>query len=143
MTSESVLSKKQLLRRWFDRVWNQRDEKTIYELMAKDCIAHGLPPDEIVGPDGFLPFYRRFTAAMPDLRITVEDLLEEDDRVAARWTGTGTLSNHGIGVAPTGKRMAITGMTILRVANGQIAEAWNVFDMLDMHQQLGTVNQLQ
>jgi predicted ester cyclase len=46
-------------------------------------------------------------------------------------------------VAPTDNRASITGMTIVRIANGQIAEAWNVFDMLDLHQQLGTVSQLQ
>src|SRR5690349_24512037 len=101
--------------------------------MAKDCIAHGLGPAAIVGPAEFMPFYQAFTTAMPDLQITIEDLLEEDDRVAGRWTATGTLTGHGLGVAPTGKRAAIKGLSILRIANGQITEAWNTFDMLDMH----------
>jgi len=48
-------------------------------------------------------------------------------------------SGHGMGFAPTAKPMSITGMSILRVQNGQIVEAWNNFDVLGMHQQLGTV----
>ncbi len=140
MTSGS--SNKQILRRWFDRVWNQRDEATIHQLMAKDCIAHGLVPNVLAGPDGFLPFYKSFIQAMPDLQITLEDLLEDEDRVAARWTAAGTLTGDGLGVAPTGKRASIAGMTFARINNGQIVEAWNTFDMLDMHHQLGTISQL-
>jgi steroid delta-isomerase-like uncharacterized protein len=143
VSSDSVLTNKQIIRRWFDRVWNQRDERMVHELMAKDCIAHGLGPDPLVGPEGFMPFYRAFVSAMPDLRISIEDLLEEDDRVVARWTATGTLTGEGLGVKPTGRRASMAGMTIGRIANGQLVEGWNTFDMLDMHQQLGTVSQLQ
>ena len=46
---------------------------------------------------------------------------------------------HGMGFAPTGKPMSITGMSILRVQDGQIVEAWNNFDVLGMHQQLDTL----
>jgi predicted ester cyclase len=93
----------------------------------------------LIGPAGFLPFRTAFLAGFADLRIIIEDLIEEGDRVAVRWRATGTLTGHGMGFAPTGRPMTITGMTIARVQNGQIIEGWNNFDVLGMHQQLGTL----
>jgi steroid delta-isomerase-like uncharacterized protein len=135
------MSHKQVARRWFDEVWNQRDAKAIQRMFAKDGIAHGLGAsgEDLVGPDGFLPFHSAFLGGFSDLRMTIEDLVEEDDRVAVRWRASGTLTGHGLGLAPTGKPMAVTGMSILRVQNGQIVEAWNNFDVLGMHHQLGTL----
>jgi steroid delta-isomerase-like uncharacterized protein len=135
------MSGKQVAQRWFEEVWNQRDESAIRRLFAADGIAHGLGAngDDLIGPAGFLPFRAAFLAGFADLHIIIEDLIEEEDRVAVRWRATGTLTGDGMGVAPTGKPMTITGMSILRVKNEQIAEAWNNFDVLGMHQQLGTL----
>ena len=57
--------------------------------------------------------------------FTIEDLIEEDDRVVARWTATGTLTGNGLGLPPTGKLMTLTGMSIARIAGGHITESWN------------------
>jgi steroid delta-isomerase-like uncharacterized protein len=135
------MSAKQVARRWFEEVWNQRDASAIGRLFAKDGIAHGLGADgqDLVGPAGFLPFYQAFLGGFADLQLTIEDLIEEDNRVAVRWRATGTLTGHGMGFAPTGKPMTITGMSIVRVQNGQIVEGWNNFDVLGMHQQMGTL----
>jgi steroid delta-isomerase-like uncharacterized protein len=138
------MSNKQLVRRWFDEVWNRRDAAAVARMLSKNAVAHGLGAngEDLIGPDGFAPFHSAFLNGFADLHLTVEDLIEEDDRVAVRWRVTGTLSGEGLGVAPTGKRMAITGMTIVRVQDGLIAEGWNNFDVLGMHQQLGTLSQL-
>jgi steroid delta-isomerase-like uncharacterized protein len=135
------MSGKHVARRWFDEVWNQRDSTAISRFFAKDGIAHGLSAngEDLIGPDGFLPFHAAFLGRFADLQITIDDLIEEGDRVAVRWHATGTLTGHGMGFAPTGKPMSITGTSILRVQNGQIVEARNNFDVLGMHQQLGTV----
>ena len=135
------MSAKQLARRWFDEVWNQRDAAAINRFFAKDGVAHGLGPngEDLIGPAGFQAFHQAFLGGFGDLQITIDDLIEEDDRVAVRWHVTGTLTGHGMGFAPTGKRMTVTGMTIIRVQNGQIVEGWNNFDVLGMHQQLGTL----
>lgn len=138
------MSNKQLVRRWFDEVWNRRDATAIGRLLSKNAVAHGLAADggDLIGPDGFVPFHSSFLNGFADLQLTIEDLIEEDDRVAARWRVTGTLSGEGLGVAPTGRRMSITGMTIVRIQDGLIVEGWNNFDVLGMHQQLGTLSQL-
>jgi predicted ester cyclase len=82
---------------------------------------------------------RRWFDGFADLRIFIEDLIEEDNRVAVRWRATGTLTGNGLGVPPTGKPMTITGISILRIENGQFVEGWNNFDVLGMHRQLGTL----
>ena len=135
------MSNKQFVRRWWDEVWNRRDASAISRLMAKDAVAHGLGPNgaDLIGPEGFLPFHQAFTQGFPDLQIVIDDLIEEDDRVVTRWHSTGTFTGTGMGFAATGKSMSISGMSIVRVQNGQIVEAWNNFDVLGMHQQLGTL----
>ncbi len=135
------MSNKQVVRRWFDDVWNRRDASAIQRMFARDRVAHRLAADgqDLVGPERFLSFHQALLAAFADLQITIDDLLEEDDRVAARWHCTGTLTGSGLGMAPTGKRMTMAGMSIARVENGQIVEAWNTMDWFGMHQQLGTL----
>jgi steroid delta-isomerase-like uncharacterized protein len=136
------VSNKQIARRWFEEVWNNRDAKAISRMFAKEGVAHGLGADgeDLIGPDGFLPFHTAFLTSFADLQITIDDLIEAEDRVAVRWRARGTHTGGGLGLAPTGKPMSITGMSILRVQNGQIVEAWNNFDVLGMHQQLGTLS---
>lgn len=135
------MSGKQLVRRWFDEVWNRRDASAISRLFAKDGVSHGLGPNgqDLIGPPGFKPFHDAFLAGFADLQITLDDLIEEDDQVAVRWHATGTLTGQGMGFPPTGKPMNVTGMSIIRIRDGQIVEAWNNFDVLGMHQQLGTL----
>ena len=93
------------------------------------------------GPDGFLQFHRAFTSAFPDLRLHVEDAIEQGDRVAMRFTATGTHSGDGLGFPATNRPMRVSGMTIARVAGGKFVEGWNVFDALGMMQQLGVAPQ--
>jgi steroid delta-isomerase-like uncharacterized protein len=135
---------KQLSRRWFEEVWNQRRGEAIVKMMASDAVSHGLGADggSMQGPDAFVRFHQSFTEAFPDLKVHIEDLIAEDDKVVTRWRATGTLKGHGLGVRPTGRTMEITGISIVRVVNGQFVEGWNNFDVLGMHQQLGTLVEL-
>jgi steroid delta-isomerase-like uncharacterized protein len=129
-----------LVHRWFEEVWNQKRESAIDELMAPDAIVHGIVGPEgqqIHGPAGFKPFFRHFSAAFPDMRITVEDTLVDGHKVAARCTVSGTHSGPGVMPAPTNKPISFTGICIVRIENGRIAEGWNNFDFLAMYQQLG------
>ena len=63
-------------------------------------------------------------AAFPDMRITVEDMIAEGDRVAARVTMRGTHRGEFLGMAPTGKRVQVRAMDMFRIANGKIVEHW-------------------
>jgi steroid delta-isomerase-like uncharacterized protein len=129
-----------LAHRWFEEVWNQGRESAIDELLAEDAVAHGLSDqagDEIRGPAAFKPFVRKFRTAFPDIRIKVEDVIVEGDKIAARCFVTGTHTGPGIMSAPTGRSTQFTGICIVRVKDGKICEAWNNFDFLMLYQQLG------
>jgi steroid delta-isomerase-like uncharacterized protein len=129
-----------VVQRWFEELWNQARESTIDELLAETAIVHGVVgPDgqQIRGPTGFKVLYRQFRAAFPDMRIAVEDMLADGDRIAVRCHVTGTHSGVGFTTVPTGNRIDFTGMCIAQINDGKIAEAWNNFDFLSMYQQLG------
>ena len=130
---------KAAFRRWFDEVWNKGRVDAIDEMLTADVIVHGVGPD-LVGPEGFKPFHRAYRDAFPDVTIHVDLLVAEGDLVAGSWHATGTHKGDGLGFAATGRPAQFSGMTIMRFANGKLAEGWNSFDQLGMLQQLGIVS---
>lgn len=118
-------SNKRLTLRWFDEVWNQKRADTIDALFATDGIAYGLGEDgrELPGPPPFRDFWAKLTGAFPDFHIEPRQLLAEGDCTVIRFAGTGTHLGEGLGIPPTGRAFAATGMCILRWRDGQIFEA--------------------
>lgn len=88
------------------------------------------------GVDQFIPFWERFLATFPDLHIVVEDIIAEGDKTAARIRAEGTHASDAMGIAPTHKRVHLTGIFLIRWKDGQIIEAWNEFDAWGMMQQI-------
>ena len=131
-----------LVRRWFEEVWNKGREEAIDEMFAEDGIAHGLADEggnPLRGPAGFKPFFRKFHGAFPDIEVVVEDTITEGDKIAARCTVRGKHQSDSLGFAATQQPMEISGITIVRVRDGKIVEAWNNFDFMSMFQQLGAL----
>lgn len=77
--------------------------------------------------------------AFPDYHVTVEDQIAEGERVVTRWTCHGTHEGEFQGMPPTGKKMAMSEITIFRIANGKLVEGWSNLDMLGALQQLGAI----
>jgi steroid delta-isomerase-like uncharacterized protein len=129
----------QLMRRWFQEVWNEGKIQTVYDLLSPDAIGKGQTggQDEIHGPKDFVPFVERIRNAFPDIHVTIEDALAVPDKVAVRWSATMTHSGAGLGLPATGKPVLITGITIARIVDGQIIEGWDNWDQLAMLQQIG------
>jgi steroid delta-isomerase-like uncharacterized protein len=130
------------MRRWFEEVWNKGREEAIDELFAEDGVANGLADESgeaLRGPVGFKPFFRRFREAFPEIEVTVEETVSEGDKVAARCTVRGAHRGDSLGLAATNRPVEFTGICIVRVADGKIAEAWNNFDFMSMFQQLGAL----
>jgi predicted ester cyclase len=78
-------------------------------------------------------------AGFPDLRITIEDMIAEGDKVVTRFTTHGTQQEAFGSIPPTGKQVAVSTIEITRIADGKIAEDWGLDDRLGMLQQLGLV----
>ena len=136
------IANKALVHRWFEEVWNRKREGAIRELLHPEALLYGLgePPSPVVrGPDEFLPFWKKFVSAFPNMTITVESVLAEDDMIAMRCHVRGRHTNKGLGLEATNAQIAFNGMGMARIKDGQIIEAWNNFDFLALYQQIGVV----
>lgn len=131
-----------LLHRWFEEVWNKGRADAIDEMFAADGIAHGLSDEAgqpLRGAAGFRAFHEKFRGAFPDILVTVEDTVVEGDKVAARCHVRARHTGDSLGLAATDKPIEITGISIVRVKDGKIAEAWNNFDFLSLYRQIGAI----
>jgi steroid delta-isomerase-like uncharacterized protein len=128
-----------VMRTWFEEVWNQGREATIDRLLAPDGVAHGLPGGDVRGPAAFRDVFHAFRGAFPDIRIVVERMVTEGDVVAVYCRVTGTHTGSSLGIPPTGQRVDFNGVVFARVADGLVHEGWNCFDFLTMYQQMGVV----
>jgi steroid delta-isomerase-like uncharacterized protein len=137
----STEQNKTLVHRYWEQVWNQGNLAVVDELIATDFDGHPAPsdPDFGRGPEGQKQFIRMYRTAFPDLRMTIEDMTAEGDRVAVRWTARGTQTGEMMGMPATGKHATVTGMFLNRLASGKIVEGWGNFDALGMLQQLGVI----
>jgi len=138
----STADNKALIQKWVDKVLNTRDvseQSPAYQLVAADFVGHfpGQPPIE--GLAAYRQFGSAYFGAFPDLQITPEDLIAEGDKVTMRYGWRGTHKGELMGIPATGKQVTTSGISILRVANGKIAEQWDSFDNLGMLQQLGVI----
>ena len=128
---------KAIARRLFEEAWNERRPSVMDEIIASDAIDHDpANPDAAPGPDGQKALLAKYTAAFPDTRFTVHDVLAEGDNVAVRWSVTGTHLGALAGIAPTGRHVNLSGLSISRIVDGKIAETWTNWDALGMMQQL-------
>lgn len=109
------------------------------ELYHPDAKLHFLPPGLPPGPTGLRLFYEAVFAAFPDSRLAVHDTVAEGDRVAMRYTFTGTHRGDFMGVPASGKSVTLTGITILRMAGGKCVERWSEADFLGLYRQIGAV----
>jgi steroid delta-isomerase-like uncharacterized protein len=129
----------ELMKRWYREVWREAKDETIFELVASDAILHGQTgaEEDIKGPEGFVAFAKQIRESFPDTDVAVQDIFAADNKVAVRWVATCTHSGDGFGVPPSGKRVSISGITIVHIANGKIVEGWDNWDRLGMLRQIG------
>jgi steroid delta-isomerase-like uncharacterized protein len=120
---------------WFEEVWNKRRRDAITEILTPDAVVHDGGIDA-KGPEGFYPFYDLLMTALSDLRITVHDTIAEHDRICVRWSCVAKHTGDGLGIPPTGKAINVTGISLLRVADGRLVEAWQNWDMLGLMEQI-------
>jgi steroid delta-isomerase-like uncharacterized protein len=130
---------KVLVRRLFEEVWNQGNLAAIDELFAPSYIRYDPAAPEAKGLAGFKQLVVMLRTAFPDLHFTLEEVIAEDDKVMTRALLRGTHRGEYLGIAPTGKPVAVMGMVVLRVTQGKFQEGWLMMDNLGLLQQLGVV----
>jgi steroid delta-isomerase-like uncharacterized protein len=116
---------------------NSGNLDALHEVFALNVVDRDPASDQQPGPEGFIHFFTGFRAAFPDLNISVEQLVADEDNVAIAYTVTGTHQGDFLGIPATGKSIKARGVQIARFENGRIVERWGSSDQLGILQQIG------
>ena len=141
----SAEENKAKVRAFWEEGMNKGNLKAVDDLVAPTEIAHTVNnPNGLSTPENVKKFIVETRAAFPDVKVTVDDLIAEGDRVVnritMRGTQTGELNEPPVGrLLPTGKQITYTAIAINRFAGGKSVEVWSVGDDLGFWQQLGVI----
>jgi steroid delta-isomerase-like uncharacterized protein len=130
---------KAVVRRFIEEIQNNKNMDLFDELNAEDFVNLSAPPGMPSDRESGKMFLGGFLAGFPDSQVTVDDMIAEGDRVATKKTFTGTHTGDFMGIAPTGNRVTLQYVDILRLRDGQIIEHWLSMDQLSFMQQLGVI----
>jgi steroid delta-isomerase-like uncharacterized protein len=125
-----------LVRRYYEELWNRWDLSLADELLSPDVRFRGSLGTEGRGVRDFRRYARSVWLAFPDFHNEVNELIAEDDRVAARLTYTGTHRGELMRVAPSGRAVRYEGAALFRIEGGRIAELWVAADRLAVLEQI-------
>jgi steroid delta-isomerase-like uncharacterized protein len=113
------------------------DLATLDRFFAPDVVSHDMPPGFPQGVEGVRRFFQTFRDAFPDVTVRVDEVVVEGDRAAVATTIEGTHTGELLGMAPTGRRVSVTGIDLVRVAGGRIVEHRGLTDTVGLLRQLG------
>jgi len=134
----SAKPNKAILQRGADGFNNRQDRSEWLEIHDPSVIAHGLS-NEPLDLNGLKKFYGGLWAAFPDLRITIDDMVEEGEKVAWRLTARGTHTSEFRGAPATGKQVTFGAQYIFEFRDGKIVKRWTTIDRLGLLVQLGAI----
>lgn len=130
---------KAAVQRWLEKGFNEKNLDEFDQYFSPELVNHGLPPNLPPTREGTKMFASAFWGAFPDIQVSVEDMVAEDDKIVTRWSARATHQGDLMGIPPTGKNVQITGIAIDRFEGDQSVEHWEIADQLGTMQQLGVV----
>lgn len=134
MTTEDNIA---LVRRYLDEVWAKGNLDALDNLLSPHYQRHLNPNSPPLTRDGQRQRLNAFRGAFPDVQLTMEDIFAEGDRVVFRSTMRATHRGTFLGIPPTGNRVCVALLDVVRLDGGKFAEHWGGPDMLDLLKQLG------
>ena len=126
---------KTIVRKWIE-AYNNRNLDSLKEYVAPDFVDH---TNNIQGLEALIQVMNMGFMGVPDWHETIEDIIAEGDKVWVSLTYTGTHTGEMFGLAPTGKKITASSIDMFRIANGKLAEYWNVTDKLALLEPQGVV----
>jgi steroid delta-isomerase-like uncharacterized protein len=123
----------------YQEIYNANELDRLTEVLSEDLLTPTMMPGIPHGLEGAKSAHQIMLAGFRDYQTIIEDLIAEEDKVAARITMTGTHTGEFMGIPPTGKRIIFTGMYMVRIANGKIIEHRGEEDGVSLLQQLGVL----
>ena len=134
--SKSAHKNKAVYRRFIQGLFNEGRLDRLNDLVHPDYVLHNPPPGAPSGPAAIKYAVSMFQEGFPDLEITLDELIAEEDLLAARSTFRGTHKGTIFGIAPTGTPVTMPGLTMVRVSEGRISESWVRNDILGLMNQI-------
>jgi len=131
-----------LVERFYHEVWNLADETAAREILDPDFHFRGSLGPETRGPDGFIAYVRLIHAALSGFTCTIEDIIEDGTRAAAKMRFAGRHSGTFFGVAPTGREIVWSGAAFFTTDAGRITALWVLGDVDAVKRQLGPRNNI-
>lgn len=132
----TIEENKALVRRFVEEIFEQGRQDTVDELLADDFVPHTWPSTG--DPKGDLKrAIDRVSTGLADAKMTIEDMIAEDDRVAVRLTSSARQVGEFMGMPPSGRSYTIGEIHIFRISDGRVAEHWHQLDLTGMMRQLG------
>ena len=123
----------------FVEFFNQGNWEAVSELCAANFVNHDPAAPQARDHAGMIQNFQMIRAGFPDGHTTVEEIIAEGDRVATRWTFTGTHTGEWHGIPLTGKQVTLEGFDMYRISDGKIQEIWWSYNSLGVLQQLGAI----
>ncbi len=124
-------------RRVVEEAINKGNMKLLDEVLSPDFAYHGPGGTVINGIEEYKRFLARLRTASPDIHVVIENIVAEENLVATRTTCTFTFTGKVSNMTPTGKRVSMMGSILDRFEGDKLAETWEIYDRLDLYQQLG------
>jgi steroid delta-isomerase-like uncharacterized protein len=135
----SAESNKLLMSRFVEFI-NTASEALAEELVDANAIFHApVSPDPFIGPQGYMKILGMMRSGFPDIQWTLEEMVAENDTVAARFIMRGTHQATFFGVPASGKKIQVQAVNFYRFSNGKIVEERGQPDLLALLQQIGAV----
>jgi steroid delta-isomerase-like uncharacterized protein len=132
-----MLEQNKHIARQFITAFAAADTRTLERIVAEHMVDHNIAPGQKQGRRGVLDAVAMFRVAFPDLKMTIESLVADEERVSVTGKMSGTHRGALMGVPPTGKSASFAYMDLYAIAHGQIVEVWHVEDLAGMMRQLG------
>lgn len=135
----TIETNKRIMHRFTEFI-NTASEELAAELISTNAVFYVPGRSEpMVGPAGYLAIMEMMRGGFPDIQWTLEEMIAEGERVAARFTMRGTHQGTFFGVPPTGKKIEVSAMNFYRLSGGQFVEEHGQPDLLGLLQQIGAV----
>jgi steroid delta-isomerase-like uncharacterized protein len=122
---------KAIARRFVEEIFNARNIEAAKNFVTPDIIYHGIA-EEVRGLEDFKKWVGEDLSAFSDIRITILDEIEEQNKVAVRWNLKTTQEKDFAGMAASHKKIDIEGTESLHFAKNKIKEAWTIFNMPEL-----------
>jgi steroid delta-isomerase-like uncharacterized protein len=135
-SADDLEQNKRVVRRLYDELFSRWNFAVVDEIFSPEFIGHEMPPGMPRGPEGIRQFYGGIRAGLPDVQLTVEDMIAEGDKVVVRWRARATHKGPFLGIPATGKAVSFTGIAIYRLSKGKAVERWVEVDLLGLAGQL-------